>query len=78
MQRSINDNPHPELQRWLAVALEHRWPTADRPRIEGDALQIPHAYFHDHQCRELKSVEWVAVRTREQLANALGYEPLSD
>lgn len=72
------DDTNPELDWWLNFALKHTWPTDAKPHIRDDALLIPHAYFHDFECRHLKSIEWVTVRSREELLKALGYGPLFD
>ena len=77
MAPSTSGDPHPEVERWLEMALKQDWHPSAKPKIEGGVLRIPHAYF-DWGATEPKEIEWVAVKSREDLLKALGYGPIFD
>lgn len=74
--KTANDNPHPELQTWLKIALSHGWPEDAKPYIDGQALRIPEIRVRSDGTR--LSVEWLTVTSREKLLKALGYGPVFD
>lgn len=78
MKPRTNDNPHPELQLWLKQALEsglRKWPDWAQPYIQDDVLLVPDFYVEHGRIRVL---EWIKVRSREDMLKAVGYGPVWD
>lgn len=81
MAEVSHEKPHPELDRWFSIANNQNWHPSAKPKVEGNLLLIPHAYFDwgaDSWADEPKEIEWVPVRSREDLMKALGYGPVFD